>query len=392
MTYKKDTTLVHAGRRKAYTGNLVNPMVARASTIVFDSIAAQQNAEQHRNEYVDSYGRRGTTTSYAFKEAMCELEGAAACYLYPCGTAAITSCLLVFASAGDHILVVDSVYQPTRFFCDGTLSRMGVEVEYYDPLIGENISSLIRHNTRLIFLESPGSLTMEVQDIPAIVKAAQQHEVITMIDNTYASPLNLRPLDFGIDISIHSATKYLNGHSDIMLGVASANEQHATQLIDGSYELGHCASPDDVYTTLRGLRTLSVRMRHQAEAALDIAQWLERHELVDHVRHPALASCPGSTEFLRDYQGNSSLFSFVLNADSQNALAAMIDNMEHFALGYSWGGYESLILANRHFEDKRTTVPWQAAGPVIRVSIGLEDVDDLKQDLSLGLQRYKENL
>jgi len=389
---KKDTLLVSAGRTKKYTGNLVNPMVGRASTIVFDSMEAQRYADKHKSENIDNYGRRGTTTTYAFKEAMCELEGAAGCYVYPCGTAAITSCLLVFASAGDHILVVDSVYQPTRLFCDGTLARMGVEIEYYDPLIGAGIKDLLRENTRLIFLESPGSLTMEVQDIPAIVEVAKANNVITMIDNTYASPINLKPLDLGVDISIHSATKYLNGHSDIMLGVASANEQHWLELVEGSYQLGHCASPDDIYTTLRGIRTLSVRMRHQADSALVIAQWLQEQPLVDHVRHPAFASCPGSEFFQRDYLANSSLFSFVLNAQSESGLAAMIDNMHHFALGYSWGGFESLILANTYFDDKRTAVKWQAPGPVIRVSIGLEDIDDLKADLEQGLQRYQEQL
>jgi len=389
---KKDTHLVNTGRSKNYTGRLVNPPVARASTIVFDSIQDKAYSDQNKYNNIENYGRTGTSTTFAFKEAMCELEGAADCYVFSCGTAAITSSLLAFVSAGEHLLMVDSVYQPTRWFCDETLARMGVEVEYYEPMIGAGISELVRPNTVLIFLESPGSLTMEVQDIPAIVSIAQKHDVVTMIDNTYASPLNLRPLDLGIDISIHSATKYLSGHSDIMLGVASANEKTAKQLIRGSHNLGQCASPDDIYTTLRGIRTLAVRMRQQADSALELAAWLGQHALVDHVRHPALDACPGREFYARDYNGNNGLFSFVMKDGNDTAIAALIDNMSLFKMGYSWGGFESLILVTSSFSDKRSATKWNANGPLIRLSIGLEDVHDLIDDLANGLVYYEGQL
>ena len=389
---KKDTRLVNAGRSHKHTGKLINPPVARASTIVFDSLADKTHSERNKYNNVENYGRTGTITTFAFKEAMCELEGAADCYVFPCGTAAITSSLLAFVSSGDHLLMVDSVYQPTRWFCDETLQRLGVEIEYYDPHVGAGIADLVRDNTALIFLESPGSLTMEVQDLPAIVTVARQHNIVTMIDNTYASPLNLKPLDLGIDISIHSATKYLAGHSDIMLGVASANEKTAPQLIERSHNLGQCASPDDIYTTLRGLRTLSVRMRQQADNGLIVAKWLAEHPLVDHVRHPALESCPGHQYYVRDYKGSNGLFSFVLKSTSNKALGAMINNMALFKMGYSWGGFESLILATTNFADIRTATVWQASGPLVRLSIGLEDVQDLIDDLATGLQRYEDEL
>ncbi len=389
---KKDTRLVSAGRSHKYTDKRVNPPVARASTIVFDSLADKSHSEKHKYNNVENYGRTGTDTTFAFKEALCELEGAADCYVFPCGTAAITSSLLGFLNNGDHLLMVDSVYQPTRWFCDETLVRLGVEVEYYDPMIGAGIADLLRSNTAVIFMESPGSLTMEVQDIPAIVSTARQNSIVTMIDNTYASPLNLKPLDLGVDISIHSATKYLNGHSDIMLGVASANENTAAQLIRRSHNLGQCASPDDIYTTLRGIRTLSVRMRQQSTSALQIAQWITDHSMVDQVRHPALQSCPGHEYYARDYKGHNGLFSFILKAGKGDALAAMVDHMTLFKIGYSWGGYESLILPTTDFTRLRTATQWQAQGPLVRLSIGLEDVQDLIDDLNAGLIRYEQAL
>ena len=389
---KSDTKLVNAGRSVKYTGKLINPPIARASTIVFDSISEQLHSEKNKYNNLENYGRTGTSTTFAFKEAMCELERAADCYVFPCGTAAITSSLLAFVSAGDHILVVDSVYQPTRWFCDETLVRLGVEVEYYDPMIGASLANLVRDNTSVIFVESPGSLTMEVQDIPAIVEIAQKHDIVTMMDNTYASPLNLKPLELGIDISIHSATKYLSGHSDIMLGVASANKKNAEKLVRLSHNFGQCASPDDIYTTLRGLRTLSVRMRQQAENALSIANWLVEHPLVDHVRHPALASCPGYQFYQRDFAGHNGLFSFVLKAGTDAAITAMIDELALFKMGYSWGGFESLILVTTGFSDKRSVTDWLAKGPLVRLSIGLEDVEDLVDDLTKGLEKYQQAL
>lgn len=396
---KKDTLLVSTGRNKKYTGAAVNPRVVRASTIVFDTISEMAKASRdesyrfdHGSHVVESYGRRGTTTTFAFNDAMCELENAAGSYVYSCGTAAITSALLSFLNAGDHLLMVDSVYEPTRDFCHGTLARLGVEVSYYDPLAGADINALVQQNTRVIFLESPGSLTMEVQDLPSIVEVAKTHGIVTMIDNTFASPFNFKPLDFGVDISIHSATKYLNGHSDIMLGVASANALHWPQLRDRSYELGQCASVDDIYTTLRGIRSLGVRMREHDRNAMHIAAWLEQHHLVERVLHPAFESCPGHEYFKRDFSGGNGLFSFVLKASSRKAIAAMVDPMQHFKIGYSWGGFESLILPVGSAPAKRLVSPWALDQRLVRLHIGLEDVQDLVDDLDSALKRLAKAL
>jgi len=393
---KKDTILVSTGRKKKYTGPAVNPNVARASTIVFESMSEMAQAGMHKSyqfggssEAVEYYGRRGTSTTFAFNDAMCELENAAGSYVYSCGTAAITSALLCFLGSGDHLLMVDSVYEPTRDFCQGALARLGVEVSYYDPLIGAGIESYVQENTRVIFLESPGSLTMEVQDVPSIVDVARKHGIVTMIDNTFASPFNFKPLDFGVDISIHSATKYLNGHSDVMLGVASANEKNWPQLRDRSYELGQCASVDDIYTTLRGVRTLGVRMREHDRNAMLIAGWLEQHDLIDRLLHPAFESCPGHEFFKRDFSGGNGLFSFVLKQSNAKAIAAMIDDMHHFKMGFSWGGFESLILPVGSAPAKRTVAPWALERKLIRLHIGLEDTQDLLDDLGAGLERLR---
>lgn len=391
--------LVDVGRQKKYTGPAVNPNVARASTIVFDSLSEMMQAGMNKSYQYDEnspvveyYGRRGTSTTFAFNDAMCQLENASGSYTYSCGTAAITSSLLSFLSAGDHLLMVDSVYEPTRDFCQGTLGRMGVEVSYYDPMAGSSIEVQVQSNTRVIFLESPGSLTMEVQDVPSIVKVAKKHGVVTMIDNTFASPFNFRPLDFGVDISIHSATKYLNGHSDIMLGVASANEAHWPQLRDRSYEMGQSASVDDIYTTLRGVRTLGVRMREHDRNAIEVAQWLERHDLVERLLHPAFESCPGHEFYRRDFSGGTGLFSLVLKQSNRTAIAAMVDNMQHFKIGFSWGGYESLILPVGSGPARRTVAPWKLQNKLLRLHVGLEDTQDLIGDLSAGLERLREAL
>lgn len=396
---KKDTILIATGRDKKYTGSAVNPRITRASTIVFDSISEMAKAGGQQAYFFDGesntreyYGRRGTTTTFAFSDAMCELENAAGSYVYSCGTAAITSCLLSFLSAGDHLLMVDSVYQPTRDFCHGTLARMGIEVSYYDPMIGADINAMVRKNTRVIFLESPGSLTMEVQDVPSIVEVAKQHDIVTMIDNTFATPLNFKPLDFGVDISIHSATKYINGHSDVMLGVASANQRHWPQLRERSYELGHCASVDDIYTALRGVRTLGVRLREHDRNAMTVARWLEQHDLVERLLHPAFESCPGHEFFKRDFSGGNGLFSFVLSNGNAQGVAAMVDNMRHFKMGFSWGGYESLMLPVGSSPAQRTVAPWLLDRRLIRLHIGLEDTQDLIDDLSDGLERLREAL
>lgn len=382
---KRDTQLVDAGRDNKWTGNAVNPKLVRASSIVFDTYTEM---EQGRGFGIETYGRDGTSTTFAFRQAMAELDNAAGCFAYPCGTSAITASLLSFLSAGDHLLMVDSAYWPTRNFCTGALARFGIETTYYDPLIGADIKNLLRDNTKVIFIESPGSLTMEVQDVPAIVKVAQQHSIVTLIDNTYATPYNFKPLDFGVDVTIQSATKYINGHSDVMLGIACANEACWPRLDKCSYELGLCASVDDLYTALRGIRTLGVRLRQHEQSAMRIARWLEQRPEVDHIRHPAFASCPGHAEFERDFSGSTGLFSFVLNKGNQDDVAAMLEGMQHFKMGFSWGGFESLVISPSSMDSKRSATQWSAAGPLVRLHVGLEDPDDLIEDLSKGFDRF----
>lgn len=385
----KNTKLVTLGRDKQRTGKMVNPVVARTSTVVFDTVEELEKTAAQQHQYVDYYGRRGTSTTFAFRETMTELDGAAGCYVYPCGLAAITSAILSFVNSGDHILIVDSVYYPVRHFAATTLKRMNVEASYYDPLVGADIEQQIQSNTKVIFMESPGSLTMEIQDVPAITEVAKKHGIVTMIDNTFATPLNFKPLDFGVDVSIQSATKYINGHSDVMLGIVTANQQYWDTLQKHSYELGQCASVDDVYTALRGVRTLGVRLDKHAENARIVAKWLAQHPAVDHVRHPECETCPGHEFYKRDFTGSNGLFSFVMKQNSTAGYQAMLDNMQHFKMGFSWGGYESLILGVTDFSNQRTAVPWQYDAPLFRLHIGLEDTQDLIDDLDAGLARYQ---
>jgi cystathionine beta-lyase len=391
---KKSTKLVTAGRDKKWTQGLVNPPVSRASTVVFDSVKEMKQATAQRHNKTLFYGRRGTQTHFAFQEAMVEIEGGEGCALYPCGTAAISGALLSFLKQGDHLLMVDTAYEPTRDLCDKLLKGYGIETTYYDPMIGSAISELIQSNTKVIFLESPGSLTMEVQDSPAIVAAARaaDQDIVVMLDNTWASPLNFSPFDFDIDISIQAATKYIVGHSDVMLGTAVANKRCWDQLRENSYLLGQCTSPDDIYLAMRGLRTLGVRLAQHEKNALEVAQWLASRDEVDHVRHPALASCPGHEFFQRDFQGSSGLFSFVMKGGNQQALTALLDGMQHFKMGFSWGGFESLIMGVNGVDKLRTATQWQAEGTLIRVHIGLEDPADLIEDLAAGIARFKAEL
>ena len=338
---KKETRLVDAGRRKEWTGKVVNPPVYHASTVIFDTLADMKNAIRHREKNHLYYGRRGTPTQFAFQDALCELEGGAGCALYPSGLAAISGAILSFVESGDHILMVDGAYEPTRSFCDTVLKRMGVETTYYDPLIGAEIRKLLRPNTRVVFVESPCSLTMEVQDVPAIAKAAHDHGAIVMMDNTWGTPLYFKPFEHGVDISIQAATKYIVGHSDVMLGTATATPEHWDQLREMSFQMGYCAAPDDVYLALRGLRTLGLRLKQHQENALILARWLEEREEVDHVRHPALPGCPGHDIWKRDFTGSCGLFSFFLKQGSEKALAAFLDGMQHFKMGFSWGGMKA---------------------------------------------------
>jgi cystathionine beta-lyase len=380
--------IIHAGRDKKWTGYSVNVPVVRASTVVFDTMAELKHATLNRGHQVPYYGRRGTSTHFAFSDAICELEGGAGCALYPCGAAAISGALLAFLQAGDHLLMVDTVYEPTRALCDKLLKNLGIETTYYDPMLGAGIQALVRPNTKVIFLESPGSLTMEVQDVPAICQVAKAHDIVVILDNTWASPVLFQPFSHGVDVSIQAATKYIVGHSDVMLGTASANEKHWPRLREHSYLMGYCASADDVYLAARGLRTLDVRLKQHQRNAQAVVEWLQQQPQVDHIRHPALPEHPGHAAFSRDFSGSNGLFSFVLKQGTAEAVAALIEGMQFFKMGFSWGGYESLITANLQVQTLRTATQWPYSGPLIRLHIGLEDPADLIADLALALARF----
>lgn len=378
-----NTRLAHMGHDPFDFHGFVNPPVVNASTVLFPDAATMAGRSQ---KYV--YGTRGTPTSDALSAAFDELEGSAGTILVPSGLAAVTVPLLAFLAAGDHLLCVDSVYGPTRLFADTMLKRLGVETEYYDPAIGAGVAALIRPNTRVIFTESPGSNTFEMQDIPAIVAAAQAAgDIVTMIDNTWATPLNFRALDFGVDISIHAATKYPSGHSDTLLGSVSANQRTWKRLHDAFIALGVPAGPQECYQVLRGLRTMKLRLDKQGENAVDLARWLEGKPGVARVLHPALASFPGHDLWKRDMKGAAGLFAIVLDGGGTEAAHRFLDALEIFGLGYSWGGYESLAV-HVNLSD-RVVAKGPYAGPLIRLQIGLEDVADLKADIERGLRAAK---
>ncbi|MFJ5434234.1 cystathionine beta-lyase [Pectobacterium sp. CHL-2024] len=393
MTSKKTATaLVAAGRSKKFTHGSVNPVIQRASSLVFDTVQDKKNATINRAKGALFYGRRGTLTHFSFQEAMVELEGGAGCVLYPCGAAAISNAILSFVSAGDHVLVTGSAYEPTQDFCNKVLSKMNVSTTYFNPLIGADIAELIQPNTKVVFLESPGSITMEVHDVPAIVQAVRRinPDIIVMIDNTWAAGILFRAFDFDIDISIQSATKYIVGHSDAMIGTAVANERCWAQLREHSYLMGQMADADSAYVASRGLRTLGVRLKQHQESSIRIAKWLAEQPEVAVVNHPALPECRGHEFYVRDFKGCNGLFSFVLKEKlSKEALANYLDNFEHFSMAYSWGGFESLILANQP-EDLAAIRPAGGVdftGTLIRLHIGLEDSDDLIDDLAAGFSR-----
>jgi cystathionine beta-lyase len=384
---KPGTRLVTAGRRKEWTQGIVNPPVWRASTMLFDSVADLRAASKRPNDGL-YYGRRGTPTQWALSDALTQMEpGAAGTMLYPSGVAAITTALLSVLSPGDQLLMVDSAYEPSRAFCDNVLKRMGIETVYYDPQAGAGVAELFTDRTRAIFLESPGSLTFEVQDIPAICAVAKARGIVTLLDNTWATPLLFAAIGHGVDISILACTKYIVGHSDVMMGSATANGACFEQLRRTTHSLGHCVSPDDAYLATRGLRTLGVRMKAHEEGALKVARWLKAHPQVARVLHPAFPDCPGHALWQRDFTGSSGLFSVVMAQGDDVARAALIDGLHHFGIGFSWGGYESLVLPVDP-APIRSATSWAAQGPMIRLQIGLEDPDDLITDLGEGLERF----
>nr|MBW4239140.1 cystathionine beta-lyase [Enterobacter roggenkampii] len=393
MTTKHlDTTLVQAGRSKKYTQGSVNSVIQRASSLVFDTVEEKKIATRNRAKGGLFYGRRGTLTHFSLQEAMCELEGGAGCALFPCGAAAVANTILAFVEQGDHILMTNTAYEPSQDFCTKILSKLGVTTGWFDPLIGEGIAELIQPNTRIVFLESPGSLTMEVHDVPSIVKAVRSKapEAIVMIDNTWAAGVLFKALDFDIDISIQAATKYLIGHSDGMIGTAVSNARCWDQLRENAYLMGQMVDADTAYMTSRGLRTLGVRLRQHHESSLTVAEWLAQHPQVERVNHPALPGSKGHAFWQRDFTGSSGLFSFVLKKRLNNdELASYLDNFTLFSMAYSWGGFESLILANQpeQIAALRPGGDVDFSGTLIRLHIGLENVDDLIADLAAGFER-----
>ncbi|MFZ4833068.1 cystathionine beta-lyase [Rouxiella sp. Mn2063] len=393
MSSKKiETVLVSAGRDKKYTLGSVNSVIQRASSLTFESVAAKKHATINRAKGELFYGRRGTLTHFSFQKAMVELEGGAGCVLYPCGAAAVSNAILSFVSSGDHILVAGSSYEPTQDFCEKVLVKLGVSTTYYPASIGADIASLMRPETKVVFLESPGSITMEVPDIPAIVKAVRaiSPEVVIMIDNTWAAGILFKALDFDIDISIQAATKYIIGHSDAMIGTAVANERCWEQLREHSYLMGQMVDADTAYVASRGLRTLAVRLKQHEINGIRVAKWLAERPEVAVVNHPALPGSKGHEFFKRDFSGSCGLFSFVLKQRlSREQLAQYLDHFEHFSMAYSWGGFESLVLANQP-EELQAIRPAETidfTGTLVRLHIGLEDCDDLIADLEAAFAR-----
>lgn len=378
------TRIVTAGRDPFAQHGAVNPPVFHASTMLHRTIDSLENRGQ-----AYTYGRRLTPTIEALQEAICELEGGAGTVLCPSGLQACTLAILSTVSAGDHLLVTDSVYGPTRTFCDKTLARFGVTTTYYDPLIGGGIEKLFRPNTKAIFTESPGSLTFEIQDIPAIVECAHANNIAVILDNTWSTPFLFDAFSHGVDLSVMAATKYIVGHSDAMMGTVTANDRYLKQLRDTHGNLGLCVGPDDVYLTQRGLRTLAVRMRQHEKNALEMANWFQTRPEVARVIHPALPNDQGHEIWKRDFKGASGLFAIELKPCPHKALAAMLDGLSLFGMGWSWGGYESLVVTAH---PTRTASRFETSGPLLRFHIGLEDTQDLIADLEAGFARLKKAL
>ncbi len=380
---KPETVLTHGGRDPAAQYGFVNTPVFRGSTVLFPDLDAIENRSQ---SYV--YGRHGNPSTDAVEKIVTDLEGAAGTRLAPSGLSAVATALLSLVNAGEEILVTDSVYEPTRHFCDTVLTRMGVTTRYYDPHIGAGIAGRLGPKTSAVFVESPGSLTFEIQDLPAIAEAAHKTGVKVIVDNSWATPLYHRPLALGANIVVHAGTKMFVGHSDVMSGTISADQATFAQVSDTHRAMGVCAAPDEAFLIARGLRTLAVRMAEHQRRALEIATWLQGQKGVIRVLHPALPDHPDNALFKRDFSGSGSLFAFVMEPAPRQAVAALVDHMRLFGMGYSWGGYESLILYAKPAR-VRTAVPWTENGNLFRLHIGFEDVEDLKSDLAEALRRYR---
>ena len=382
---KKDTLIVSVGRRPEANHGIPNPPVYHASTIAFPTVAALDAAREDRLNGV-YYGRYGTPTSFAFEEAVAALEGGHRTVTTPSGLAAIACALLSFLKAGDHLLMVDSAYFPTRHLCGGLLAGLGVETTYYDPMIGAAIAELMRPETKVVYTESPCSLTFEVQDVPAIAAAAHAAGAVVLTDNTWSGGLYFQPFAHGVDVSIQSATKYICGHSDVMLGAITTTEETYETVKWTAVALGTCAGPDDCFLGLRGLRSLSPRLARHQENGLALAGWLAERPEVRRVLHPALPEAEGHDTWKRDFSGASGLFGVVLGDYSKEAVAAMLDGLDHYSMGFSWGGVESLILPTDP-ASSRSTVPWTESGVCLRIHAGIENIEDLIADLEKGLAR-----
>ena len=384
-TARRDTRIATSGLDPHGNFGIINPPVYHASTVLFPTVKDLKKAvsDPFNNTY---YGRFGTPTSAAFEEAAAEIEGGERAIATSSGLAAITCALMAFLKSGDHLLMADTVYEPTRKFCDGILKGFGVETEYYDPLIGGGIADLMRDNTHAVFMESPGSLTFEVQDVPAIAAAASERGAVSILDNTWGTPLFFRPFEHGVDIAIEAATKYIAGHSDAMLGVIIMNEPHFKRLKTVTVALGNSAGPDDCYLGLRGLRTLAVRLARHQKTGLTLARWLQKRAEVARVLHPALPHDPGHELWKRDFTGSCGLFGVELKPVTGEKVTAMLDGFELFGMGFSWGGFESLALAVEPKYSRSATI-WEGKGPLLRLHAGLEDAGDLLADLEAGLKR-----
>ena len=383
---KEDTVITTAGRDPEANFGIVNPPVYHASTITHATVAAMREARERRFEpRIYTYGRHGTPTHSALEEAVAAVEGGERAVCLGSGLAAINAAILAFVETGDRILMADNVYSPARRFCDSFLGRFGVETTYFDPAIGGGIADLIDERTRIVYVESPGSLTFEMTDIPAVAAPAHEAGAVVIMDNTWAAGVLFKPFEHGVDVSVQAATKYIVGHSDVMMGTLTTSEALWPRLRQSAADLGANCGPDDVYLALRGLRTLGVRLRQHHENGLVLARWLRERPEVDRVLHPALPDDPGHALWKRDFKGACGLFGVVLKAAPETAVAAMLDGMELFSMGASWGGFESLILPSNPAAI-RTATTWDA-GPTVRIHAGLEDTDDLIADLERGLER-----
>jgi cystathionine beta-lyase len=386
---KPNTKLSHLGRTAVNVPTTVNVPMHRASTVLFDNVAHLHDTQRRweQDEQIPTYAIFNMPQSLALENCVAEIEGGYRATTYPSGLAAVAGALLAAVKSGDHVLMTDSCYGPGRMFCESFLTRMGVETTFYDPLVGAGISALMRPNTTVVYTESPGSYTFEIQDIPAIARAAHGKNAIVIMDNAWATGLYFNAIAHGVDMVVQPATKYYAGHSDVLIGLVIANERAWPMLKKSTYELGQRASPDDCFLTLRGLRTMGMRLKQHHQSALQVAKWLQTRPEVKRVLYPALESDPGYALWKRDFSGATGLFSVELHPCSDAQIANMIDGYEFFGLGYSWGGFESLVMP-ADLRYGRKVAPW-TGGPLLRYSIGLEDTDDLVHDLEAGFKRLK---